>query len=346
MSAPAGRLDVFLREGFAAGAAASPAPAAGRDGIGEVVRYRLEDGLEALRPRLAGGGAPFVAFVDNAVRLGERHWRRLAEETARPGGVAALTLRGPGLRTVLGAEDGDRPAPLPAPPPWLCVVERATLLNGHREALDYRTLEFALLDVGRRLAIEGREVMALDGAGPPFDARSWAGELVFRSGDALARDYARYLRRHPGDPDRVPPQFRLESLGRFIPCPETSDRPDRPGPRFSVVCPVFKPDFLAEMVRSVCEQTWPHWELRLIVDGPPAAELERILAVLGTIDDRRVTWSRQDNRGTGPTRRRLAQESRGDFVVSIDDDSVVLRIEDGQIRVSKRAIGTRVGDQA
>jgi preprotein translocase subunit YajC len=33
-------------------------------------------------------------------------------------------------------------------------------------------------------------------------------------------------------------------------------------------------------------------------------------------------------------------------VVSIDDESVVLRVEDGQLRVSKRAIGSRVGDDA
>lgn len=31
-------------------------------------------------------------------------------------------------------------------------------------------------------------------------------------------------------------------------------------------------------------------------------------------------------------------------VVSIDEDSVVLKVEDGRLRVSKRAIGTRVGD--
>ncbi|HUF15913.1 MAG TPA: preprotein translocase subunit YajC [Acidimicrobiia bacterium] len=31
-------------------------------------------------------------------------------------------------------------------------------------------------------------------------------------------------------------------------------------------------------------------------------------------------------------------------VLSMNEDSVVLRVEDGQIRLSKRAIGTRVGD--
>ena len=33
-------------------------------------------------------------------------------------------------------------------------------------------------------------------------------------------------------------------------------------------------------------------------------------------------------------------------VVSMTEDSVVLRVEDGQIRFSKRAIGSRVGDDA
>ncbi|MFQ5523623.1 MAG: preprotein translocase subunit YajC [Acidimicrobiia bacterium] len=31
-------------------------------------------------------------------------------------------------------------------------------------------------------------------------------------------------------------------------------------------------------------------------------------------------------------------------VISADDDSIVLRVEEGKIRVSRRAIGTRVGD--
>lgn len=33
-------------------------------------------------------------------------------------------------------------------------------------------------------------------------------------------------------------------------------------------------------------------------------------------------------------------------VVSLDDDSVVLRLEEGRIRVSRRAIGSRAGDEA
>ncbi len=33
-------------------------------------------------------------------------------------------------------------------------------------------------------------------------------------------------------------------------------------------------------------------------------------------------------------------------VTSIADDSVVLKVEDGQIRVAKRAIGARVGDDS
>jgi len=33
-------------------------------------------------------------------------------------------------------------------------------------------------------------------------------------------------------------------------------------------------------------------------------------------------------------------------VLSMDEESVVIKVEDGQIRLSKRAIGTRVGDDS
>jgi preprotein translocase subunit YajC len=33
-------------------------------------------------------------------------------------------------------------------------------------------------------------------------------------------------------------------------------------------------------------------------------------------------------------------------VVSVDDESVVLAVEEGKIRVSRRAIGSRVGEEA
>lgn len=33
-------------------------------------------------------------------------------------------------------------------------------------------------------------------------------------------------------------------------------------------------------------------------------------------------------------------------VISLDEDSAVLKVEDGRIRVSRRAIGTRVGNEA
>jgi preprotein translocase subunit YajC len=32
-------------------------------------------------------------------------------------------------------------------------------------------------------------------------------------------------------------------------------------------------------------------------------------------------------------------------VVSLDDDSVVITVEDGRLRISRRAIGSRVGDE-
>lgn len=33
-------------------------------------------------------------------------------------------------------------------------------------------------------------------------------------------------------------------------------------------------------------------------------------------------------------------------VISVDDDSVVLRVEEGRLRVARRAIGSRIGDES
>jgi MoaA/NifB/PqqE/SkfB family radical SAM enzyme/glycosyltransferase involved in cell wall biosynthesis len=325
MSGSPGPLDVFVREGFAGGA--WPAPPSGAGGFGDLVRYRLGEDPASLRERLAAGGGRYVAFVDDAVRLGVDEWRRLADAVSRHPAAAALTLKVPALRSVLGAEAGDGasgPTSLSILPSWLCVVERAALLSPGGAASAYRTPEFALLELGRRLAAAGRQALALDGFELRFDARAWAGEVVFRSGSALAEDYALWRRREPDGAAGVPPQFRLESRGCFIPSPPPADDAARSvHPRFSVLCPVFKPDFLAAMVRSVREQSWPHWELLLVVDGPPPAALEEIRAILGEVDDPRVTWTCQPNRGTGPTRRRLARMAGGDFVVSIDDDDLL-----------------------
>lgn len=124
---------------------------------------------------------------------------------------------------------------------------------------------------------------------------------------------------HPGAP--VPPQFRVTTCHREVPFTPAAAGHDPPG--FSIVCPVFKPDFLRPLLESVLAQSWPHWELLLAVDGPPPAQRERILAILADYRDPRIGFRVQENQGTGPTRRALAQQARHDFVFPVDDDDLL-----------------------
>jgi MoaA/NifB/PqqE/SkfB family radical SAM enzyme len=71
-------------------------------------------------------------------------------------------------------------------------------------------------------------------------------------------------------------------------------------------------------------QTWAHWELLIAVDGPPPAEREKIALVLSKIDDPRVSYYFQENKGTAPTRNDLAEYATGDFIFPIDDDDMLV----------------------
>ncbi|HEX5759809.1 MAG TPA: radical SAM protein [Thermoanaerobaculia bacterium] len=324
MTAAPERIDVFLRKGFGGRAAAAAPPAPGEGGCGEVVRYRLGDDLAAIRAQLLDGAARRVFFLDDAVALDADGWRRVLEAAAAWRDAPALSFWTPALRSVLGLAAGAEACPAAAAllPSWLCLAGR-DVLRASEAALACRTPEFALLALGRELAAAGRPALLLGGLEPRFDPRAWAGELVFHRREALRADYADWRRRHPTA--AVPPQFRLESHSRFVSAPPARNgEPAAAFPRFSVVCPVFKPDFLADMVRSVRDQTWPHWELLLAVDGPPPAAAARIRAILADFADLRIVCTWQENRGTGPTRRSLAERAGGDFVVTIDDDDVLL----------------------
>ena len=325
MSGAPERIDVFLREGC--GGRVAPAarlPAPGEGGCGEVVRYRLGDDLAAVRSRLLEGAARRVLFLDDAVALDESGWRLLVAAAAARPDAPALTFWTPALRSVLGlaAERADCPAAAPLLPSWLCLADRAALRGS--AALTCRTPEFALLALARELGATGRPALVVNGFEPRFDSRTWAGELVYHRREALRADYADCRQRDAAA--TVPPQLRLESRSRFLPVPPPADPATAaaPFPRFSVVCPVFKPDFLADMVRSVRDQTWPHWELLLAIDGPPPAAAARIRAILADFADPRIACTWQENRGTGPTRRSLAERAGGDFVVTIDDDDMLL----------------------
>lgn len=327
--------DVFLRTGFAAAPTGETAPR--REALlerllgcggGTAACYGLNERFaEEVLPAVRRGRAPFVLFADQVLDLGASPLRRLARVLRHNPGLPALTFGSPALERVYGdAPEGpgrgrvaQRLTPAPHLPSWLCVVSRAAI--DRHEGPGWRTLEYFLLDLGRRLS--GRQMGSV---GIEIDTRFWVRDLLFQAADGLAEDYGRW-RADFGD--EAPPQLRVEVQGEPVPhpgrlAPEELERSQETAPKISILCPVFKPDHLEEMLGSVLQQTWRNWELLILVDGPPAEDARRIEEILARVksEPRIRTWS-WENHGTGPSRRALAEAATGDFVLPMDDDDLL-----------------------
>ena len=270
----------------------------------------------ALFAEMARGTASHVVFLDAPLQEKPFIWDLIPRINTALGGEVPFTINCPALEAVYGVEPGATETS--RWPVWLLVLPRTLFAQLPSDKCDYHTLEFALLEFASLSAIPVRIVgEAID----LFDPMEWASKLVLQHKETLAGDYQKYRERNRAA-ELVPPQFRVEthyrtvSLEAFPPATAT--------PRLSVICPVFKSSFIRQLVDSVCRQTYAHWELRLGIDGPPPEELDRITDQLATFNDPRIVTFIQENRGTGPTRQRLAQEATGDFVVTIDDDDMLM----------------------
>jgi MoaA/NifB/PqqE/SkfB family radical SAM enzyme len=326
--------DAFLRTGFTAAPGDRDlgrrlGALAGR----EARSYRLSDPFAELWQEVRRGRSPFVLFADQAVEVAASDLRRLGRLLRHHPGIPALTLRGEALGRVYGDPAPEIPArrvaqrlaPTGCLPSWFCVLNREVLAARLVPDAELRTLEFFLLDLGRQLAERGCPPLQMSSAAVALDTRRWAGDLLSQAADGLASDYQLYRSRH-GEA-AVPPQLRVEIQGEWIPHPGRLGLQEAAGeaaPRISILCPVFKPEFLADMLGSVLQQSWRSWELLILVDGPPEADEKRIFEILSRVaSDPRIRVRRWPNRGTGPSRQALAEDASGDFLLPIDDDDLL-----------------------
>lgn len=210
-----------------------------------------------------------------------------------------------------------------------------------------------LLAIAERLADKQREVDALHGhiAGV-VATRGWKVLTVFSLSYRLllfqpaAYHQARHLARRVGQRIKARLRARVRAAtGAPPPPPDTAslyaewraaNEPDAAQlaaqrrisvawtdrPLVSVVSPVFAPpaDALADLIASVCAQTYDRWELVLVLAGPqPDAVVEAVRA--GAAADARIVVVELDaNRGiAGNTNAGLAR-AHGSFVAFLDHD--------------------------
>jgi len=89
--------------------------------------------------------------------------------------------------------------------------------------------------------------------------------------------------------------------------------------RVSVEVPVFKHRFLEEAIKSVFAQTFDDWVLVLLSDGAGW----RARRIMKRFRSGKVLVHFQENRGVGFARRRLAELTDSEFMLTLDDDDLL-----------------------
>ncbi|MGE3310935.1 MAG: FkbM family methyltransferase, partial [Limisphaerales bacterium] len=93
------------------------------------------------------------------------------------------------------------------------------------------------------------------------------------------------------------------------------------GPLITVAIPTYnRARFLAESVRSALDQTYPHIEVVIVDDG----STDDTSFLLKTFVDPRVRCFTKPHSGGPETRNRCIEEARGEFLVWLDSDDILL----------------------
>ena len=95
------------------------------------------------------------------------------------------------------------------------------------------------------------------------------------------------------------------------------------GPSVSVETPAFKGAWLAPCIESVLRQTSPAWIFSAHWDGGDDLS-RRILQIVERVGHPRLQVSFGPNQGIARTRRLLSEGARGDYILPLDDDDMLV----------------------
>ncbi|HKY43024.1 MAG TPA: radical SAM protein [Pyrinomonadaceae bacterium] len=313
--------DLIVRTGFSDSSDASSTWISTQLNVRSANRYRLGTSFAVAAPEISTGTAPFIVLMDDMVVLSGEVLRSVFDFIVSTPECAGVTLSSTAVGPIFGdPSPGEELAPLTALPSWFSIIRRSAISESC--CAGWKTPEFFLFDVAAH-STASTLFLRLGGGELHLNKENWVRDLLRHSSILLADDFEHFQQRHRESLTLIPPQFHIHAIGRYTETPPLppSKKTKRNYPKFSLICPVFKPEFLREMIESVKRQSWQNWELQMLVDGPPEPSLSKIQAVLREhANDPRIKYSMQPNRGTGPTRDSLASAATGDFIFSLDDD--------------------------
>jgi len=154
----------------------------------------------------------------------------------------------------------------------------------------------------------------------------WRREVASRQATRVARWSAQQLGYALESHNDEAFSRRLKGLHQYTPLFPPYERP-----LVTVVITHYnRPKLLPLAVRSVAEQTYPNIQLVVVDDGSPNADVPAVLdQVEQQYDFAKRGWSllREKNRYLGAARNRGVRESRGEYILFMDDDNVAKPFE-------------------
>jgi teichuronic acid biosynthesis glycosyltransferase TuaG len=91
--------------------------------------------------------------------------------------------------------------------------------------------------------------------------------------------------------------------------------------RVSIICPVYNTElYLSDTIRSVLSQTYPHWELLLVIDAKSTDQSQRIATEWTRKDSRILVLESEFNLGVASNRNHGIRKAKGDFIAFLDSD--------------------------
>ena len=303
--------------------------------VARVNQYKLDTPFTDLLQQIKNVETPFVLFIDDAVQISKKHLEEMNDFLHTNKKIIGLTFKSKAIKTIYGYENKKnllswlkkKPSNIQGLPSWFSLLNKDFLKKNGLLDTKCQTLEFFLFELSEILLNTNNTFLLLESLNINFDSTLWIRDIILNNAASLASDFSHFdsLHKHGKIKSEIPYQFRVELSGVYVSLSQDkqdlSNKKQTQKPMFSVICPAYKSTFFKEMIDSISSQTWQDWELVVIIDGPPKHEEDKLLSIIkNTASDSRIRFECQDNKGTGPTRSRLARMAKGDFVITIDDD--------------------------